>query len=72
MCLARAVRPENYAWIHEETWRDTCVLELMHKLDMLMSAGLLVLKQKKCICPRQPQHTGDTEISRQLRREVTK
>lgn len=47
--------------------RDTCVLELTYKLDTLMSAGLLVLKQKKCIWPRQPQHTGDTEISRQLR-----
>lgn len=43
--LARAVRSKNYAWIHEETQRDTCVLEQIYKLDMLMSVGLLIIKE---------------------------
>lgn len=46
MSLASAVKSKNYAWIHEETQRDTCVLEHIYKLGTLMSVGLLIIKQK--------------------------
>lgn len=45
-CLASAARSKNEAWIHEETQRGACVLEQIEKLDMLMSVGLLIIKQK--------------------------
>lgn len=46
MSLASAVMSKTYAWIHEETQRDTCVLEQIYKVNMLMSVGLLIIKQK--------------------------
>lgn len=44
--LARAVGSENEAQTHEETQRGARVLEHIHKPDMLMSVGLVIIKQK--------------------------